>query len=165
MTALALIVPAEHDGELFPSSEEWLNHRRGEAAVILNQGLADCIDLGLQCRQTYRSLPHDDALGVRRFAAQVARELDAFADQIGDRVLIMGGSPEGTVRAVAFRSQLATYDLRARTPDDLVEALAHAIAQFVRSARSGVRDVAELGDRDSAAVLECVARIMETRLN
>lgn len=165
MTAMPYANHAAEIAELFPSGEDWLLHRRGEIAITLNQGLADCIDLGLQCRQSYRMFPQSDALGVRRLVAQIARELDAFADQIGERVLAIGGNPEGTVRAVAFRSQLATYDLRARSPDDLVDALSHAIAQFVRTTRTGAHDVAGLSDRDSCAVLECVARIMETRLN
>ena len=150
--------------ELFPSNAEWRLHRQGEAAIILNQALADCIDLGLQCRQSYRTLPRSDVLGLRPLVARIAQELDAFADQIGERLLTVGASPEGTVRAVAFRSRLATYDLRRRSPGDLVDAFSHAMAQFIRTTRSGAQDVAELGDRESCAVLESLARIIETRL-
>ena len=163
MTALPFADEEDVEVELFPSAEDLCRHRLGEAGAILNQGLADCIDLGLQCRQSYRSLPRDDAFGVRDLAAQIASELDACADQIGERLLVVGGVPEGTVRAVAFRSQLMAFDLSARSPDDLAELLAQGIAQFVRTVRAGTLDIAERGDAESARVFERIARIMETR--
>ena len=90
---------------------------RRKAIDMLNQSLADILDLGLQAKQAHWNVKGPHFMGLHELFDKVAEELEEFTDEIAERAVELGGVALGTVQTVAKTSRLPAYPL------DLVAAL------------------------------------------
>jgi starvation-inducible DNA-binding protein len=126
--------------------------------TLLNQRLADCIDLQTQCKQAHWNVKGPSFIALHKLFDEVNGAVEEYVDLIAERVVQLGGIAEGTARIVAQRSALADYPLTLGAGEDHVAALSDALAQFGRTARMGIEEMNELEDADSADILTEVSR-------
>ena len=131
---------------------------RREACVLLNQRLADCVDLETQCKQAHWNVKGPNFIGLHELFDQIHEAVDGYADLIAERIVQLGGIAEGTARVAAQRSTLLDYPLQIASGDLHVAALSDALAEFGRVARIGIDEMDDLHDADSADVLTEISR-------
>ena len=131
---------------------------RAEVIPLLNQRLADGVDLQTQCKQAHWNVKGPSFIGLHLLFDDIHEAVEGYVDLIAERVVQLGGVAEGTARAAAGRSTLLDYPLTLRTGAEHVTALSDALAAFGRAARVGIAEMAALADPDSADLLTEVSR-------
>ena len=158
--------PASRDGSdsrpdasrLYPTKNDLPEAARREAVELLNQRLADCIDLQTQCKQAHWNVKGPAFIALHKLFDEVNEEVEEYVDLIAERVVQLGGIAEGTVGVVAKRSSLIDYPLALSAGSEHVAALSDALAMFGRTARVGIEEMNELEDADSADILTEISR-------
>ena len=143
---------------LFATKNDLPESTRVEVIGLLNQRLAECIDLQTQCKQAHWNVKGPSFIGLHKLFDEINEDVEGYVDLIAERVVQLGGVAEGTVGAVEGRSTLPDYPLGLSTGAEHVAALSDALGAFGRTARMGVAEMDELEDADSADLLTDVSR-------
>src|SRR3989449_5206115 len=143
---------------LYPTKNDLPEASRAEAVALLNQRLADCIDLQAQCKQAHWNVKGPTFIALHKLFDEITGDVQKYADLIAERVVQLGGIAEGTVGVVAERSTLVDYPLALSTGAEHVAALSDALTMFGRTARVGIEEMNELEDADSADILTEISR-------
>ncbi len=154
-------VPASRERDsarLFSTKNDLPESIRVEVIPLLNQRLAECIDLQLQCKQAHWNVKGPSFIGLHKLFDEVYEAVEGYVDLIAERIVQLGGIAEGTVGAVEGRSTLVDYPLALATGAEHVAALSDALSGFARAARVGIEEMQELKDADSADVLTEISR-------
>ncbi len=152
-------VSRERDSaRLFPTKNDLPDSIRVEVIPLLNQRLAECIDLQLQCKQAHWNVKGPSFIGLHKLFDEVYEAVEGYVDSIAERIVQLGGIAEGTVGAVEGRSTLVDYPLALATGAEHVAALSDALSGFARAARVGIEEMQELKDADSADMLTEISR-------
>jgi starvation-inducible DNA-binding protein len=131
---------------------------RAEAIAMLNQQLADALDLHLQAKQAHWNVKGPSFIALHELFDEVEEELEEHADEIAERAVVLGGTAYGTVRVAAAKSRLSEYPLEIVSGREHVTALSAALAKFGKSVRAAIDAAAELGDADTADLFTGVSR-------
>ena len=143
---------------LYPTKNDLPEATRVEAIGLLNQHLADCIDLQLQTKQAHWNVKGPTFIALHKLFDDVNADVGNYADLLAERVVQLGGIAEGTAGVIVERSTLNDYPLALSTGAEHVAALSDALAQFGRVARMGIEEMNELEDADSADILTEISR-------
>jgi starvation-inducible DNA-binding protein len=143
---------------LYQTKNDLPEAARLEAIGLLNQRLADCIDLQTQCKQAHWNVKGPTFIALHKLFDEVNEDVEAYVDLIAERIVQLGGIAEGTVGVVESRSTLVDYPLTLSTGAEHVAALSDALAAFGRSARIGIEEMNELEDAGSADILTEISR-------
>ncbi|HQY66482.1 MAG TPA: DNA starvation/stationary phase protection protein Dps [Pyrinomonadaceae bacterium] len=138
--------------------------KREKLIALLNQRLADALDLKSQSKQAHWNVKGMNFIALHELFDQVATELDPMVDDIAERVTTLGGTALGTVRVAAQNSSLAEYPLEISEGADHVDALSNALADFGKKVRADIDTADELGDADTADLLTGVSRSIDKLL-
>jgi starvation-inducible DNA-binding protein len=135
-------------------------HEQQQAKLIemLNRRLADAIDLQLQSRQAYWNVKGPNFISLRELFDQVTQGVEEYADLIAEHIVQLGGTAEGTARAVVGRSSLDGYHLATADGNGHIAALMTTLTEFGRHARYASEQATELKDADTAAIFTEIAR-------
>ncbi len=125
---------------------------------MLNARLADSLDLKSQAKQGHWNLKGMNFIALHELFDQVATEVEDYSDMIAERVTILGGTAEGTVRVAAEKSSLSQYPMEITEGRDHVEALSSALAEFAKETRTNIDESDEAGDAVTADLFTEVAR-------
>jgi len=146
---------------LYPTKNSLPEDVRSQVVPMLNQRLADCIDLQSQCKQAHWNVKGPSFIGLHELFDQINEAVEEYVDRIAERVVQLGGIAEGTAAVVATRTSLLEYPLTLRTGAEHVAALSDVLAQFGRAARIGIEEMNDLQDADSADLLTEISRGMD----
>ncbi len=125
---------------------------------LLNQQLADVLDLGLQAKQAHWNVKGPHFIGLHELFDKVAEELEEFTDEIAERAVELGGVALGTIQVVSKKSRLKAYPLDLVSGREHVAALSSALAKFGATARDAIDIAAKAGDADTADLFTEVSR-------
>jgi starvation-inducible DNA-binding protein len=131
---------------------------RERIVEMLNARLADSLDLKSQAKQAHWNVKGMNFIALHELFDQVATEVEGYSDMIAERVTILGGTAEGTVRVAAQKSSLSQYPMEITEGRDHVDALSSALATFARNTRANVDDADDAGDMITADLFTEVAR-------
>ena len=143
---------------LFPTKNDLPAAARMEVVRLLNQRLADCIDLQTMCKQAHWNVKGPQFIALHKLFDDVNEAVEEYVDLIAERIVQLGGTAEGTARVVAERTALGEYPLTISSGRDHVAALSDALSQFGRTARRGIEEMNELDDANSADILTEISR-------
>src|SRR5215212_3016899 len=106
---------------------------RTEITALLNQQLADGLDLLLQAKQAHWNVkgPHFQSLHV--LFDEVAEAIEAACDTTAERVAQLGGIAAGTSQVIVRDSRLPVYALDLCRGFEHVRAVAESLARFATS--------------------------------
>src|SRR5215469_7533259 len=143
---------------LYETENDLPKDARGEVIGILNQRLADIIDLQMQLKQAHWNVKGPHFIGLHELFDKIAEEVESYVDMIAERIVQLGGIAEGTVRVAASRSRLEEYPLDIADGAAHVEAVARALSTFGREARMTIDETDGLDDADTADIFTEVSR-------
>src|SRR5258706_15591612 len=78
---------------------------------LLNQQLADVLDLGLQTKQAHWNVKGPNFVGLHELFDKVAEELEEFTDDIAEPAIKIGGVALSTIQILSKESRLSGYPL------------------------------------------------------
>ncbi len=154
-------VPVSREREparLFSTKNDLPESIRLEVIPLLNQRLAECIDLQTQCKQAHWNVKGPSFIGLHKLFDDINESVEGYVDLIAERIVQLGGIAEGTIGAVEGRSTLIDYPLALSTGAEHVAALSDALSGFGRAARLGIEEMQELKDADSTDLLTEISR-------
>src|SRR5215469_12555308 len=131
---------------MFPTKNDLPEAVRTKAITLLNERLADCIDLQTQTKQAHWNVKGPNFIGLHELFDKINEAVEDYVDDIAERAVQLGGVAEATARMVAKRSALAEYPASAVDGRSHVEALSSALAAFGKAAGKAFDQANELGD-------------------
>ncbi len=144
--------------EMYDTENDLPKTVRRELNALINQRLADVIDLQTQLKQAHWNVKGPHFIGLHELFDKIADEVEDYVDMIAERIVQLGGIAEGTVRVSAGRSRLDEYPLAIADGTTHVEAVARALSAFGREARMTIDETDKLGDADTADLFTEISR-------
>ena len=149
---------------MFETSNDLSPSTRQSAIDLLNEHLADAIDLQLQAKQAHWNIKGPNFVGLHDLFDRIAAQAGEFSDLIAERAVALGGVARGTVQVVSSRSQLREYPLEVGDWRAHVLAMQDALARFGRGARRAIDDASALNDVDTADLFTEISRTSDKSL-
>jgi starvation-inducible DNA-binding protein len=143
---------------MLPTKNDLPEAVRVKAIALLNERLAECIDLQTQTKQAHWNVKGPNFIGLHELFDKINEAVEDYVDEIAERAVQLGGVAEGTARIVAQRSKLAEYPAGLADGRSHVEALSSALAAFGKQARKAIDDAGAFGDLDTADLFTEVSR-------
>jgi len=131
---------------------------------ILQDRLADSIDLTIQAKQAHWNVKGPSFIALHELFDKIAEESEAYPDLIAERIVQFGGIAEGTIQVVDNRSSLPNYPLVLTTGQEHVEALAHSLAVYGELVRCAIKKASELDDPATADIFTEILRGVDKNL-
>src|SRR5437762_13554040 len=103
---------------------------RSQVSDLLNNRLAEAIDLQTQVKQAHWNVKGPQFIALHKLFDEINDAVVEYVDLLAERVVQLGGTAEGTARAVAERSELPEYPLTISTGEEHVWALSSALSNF-----------------------------------
>ncbi len=144
--------------EMYETENDIPKSTRAELVRLINQRLADVIDLQAQLKQAHWNVKGPHFIGLHELFDKIAEDVESYVDMIAERIVQLGGVAEGTVRVAAARSRLEEYPLMIGDGSAHVEAVAKALSAFGREARVSIDEANALDDADTADLFTEVSR-------
>lgn len=119
---------------------------RTTVIATLAPALATAIDLALAAKQAHWNVRGRQFAPLHALFDQVADAAGAWADELAERIVQLGGVADGTLAAVARHTALAPYPAAATAGDDHVAAIAERLAGFAALTRAAIAATGEAGD-------------------
>jgi starvation-inducible DNA-binding protein len=143
---------------MYQTENDITQSRRSELNGLMNQRLAEVVDLQMQMKQAHWNVKGPHFIGLHELFDKIAEEVEDYVDLIAERIVQLGGIAEGTVRSSAARSRLDEYPLTIADGSAHVEAAARALSTFGREARMTIDETDKLGDADTADLFTQISR-------
>ena len=131
---------------------------RTQIISLLQDRLADCIDLMNQGKQAHWNVKGPSFFALHELFDKVSEETEEYVDLIAERIVQLGGIAEGTIQAVSKRSTLPEYPLGISSGSEHVARLSHALAYFGEVARRAIDQSNEINDADTADIFTEISR-------
>src|SRR6266568_1638128 len=77
---------AARDGRLYPTKNDLPEAARREAIGLLNQRLADCVDLQTQCKQAHWNVKGPTFIALHKLFDEVNEAVEEYVDLLAERV-------------------------------------------------------------------------------
>lgn len=148
----------ERNAQVHATRNDLPERVRHTVIALLNERLADSIDLMMQAKQAHWNVRGPSFFQLHELFDKVHEEVSTYVDVIAERASQLGGSVDGTVRTAAERSNLNEYPLAIVDGAKHVEALSVALATFGELTRKAITEADELGDAATADVFTEVTR-------
>lgn len=131
---------------------------------LLNQALADTLDLAYQTKQAHWNVKGPNFYGLHLLFDKLYAQLSVFVDDFAERAVALGGQAHGTIRAAGSASRVSEYPLDASDSEDHVSALVERYGQYTGQIRNAIREAGQLGDQDTADLFTSASRAMDKAL-
>ena len=138
--------------------------KREKIVKILNERLADAIDLKSQAKQAHWNVKGMNFIALHELFDQISTDVEVHIDDIAERITTLGGTALGTVRVAAQTSSLSEYPLEITDGGAHVDALSTALADFGKRVRANIDETDELGDADTADLFTGISRAIDKHL-
>lgn len=138
--------------------------KREPLVALLNDRLADLIDLQLQTKQAHWNVKGPNFIALHELFDDIAGSLGEPIDDVAERITALGGVAEGTLATVGKRTSLPAYSVKLSAGRDHVDALSTAVAGAGKSIRAAIDRSTELGDADTADLFTGISRDLDKHL-
>src|SRR3984957_12125481 len=102
----------ETEVKLYETENDIPQPRRSALIVLMNQRLADAIDLQTQMKQAHWNVKGPHFIALHRLFDEINQHVEDYVDLIAERAVQLGGIALGTARSVVQRSQQKEYPLQ-----------------------------------------------------
>ena len=137
---------------------------RTQVIALLNQQLADTMDLYTQTKQAHWNVKGAQFFQIHLLFDKLAEEVEGYADLLAERATALGGTALGTARQVSEASQLDEYPSGATSVLASVDALAARYATLGESTRAAIATATTLADPATADLFTQLSRGLDTSL-
>jgi len=137
---------------------------RDSMIALLNQQLADTVDLYTQVKQAHWNVKGPHFIAIHEMLDGFRTELDGHVDTIAERAVQLGGTALGTTQVVAAESKLPPYPTDIYKTRDHLAALIDRYALTAKSVRAAIDEASEAGDADTADIFTAYSRSLDKQL-
>ena len=137
---------------------------RTQVGEILNQTLADTLDLKMQFKQAQWNVKGMHFYQLYQLFEEIATKLEVYVDMVAQRATTLGLVAVGTVRNSAQKSRIPEYSLKVADGQDHLTELAERLALYAKSVRKAIAQTADLGDRDTSDIYTEISRTADKYL-
>ena len=95
--------------KMYETENDISEQRRSELSALMNQQLANAVDLQTQMKQAHWNVKGPHFIGLHELFDQIDEAVEGYVDLIAERIVQLGGIAEGTARVAAERSRLEEY--------------------------------------------------------
>jgi starvation-inducible DNA-binding protein len=139
-------------------------HARETIITLLNQHLADTLDLYTQVKQAHWNVKGMHFIQLHLLFDQIADPLLEYTDSIAERITSLGGKAMGTARMAAAHSQLEEFPAEFVEGKQVLEVLAQRYAVYSSTSREAIGTTDELGDPVTADLFTEISRTIDKHL-
>jgi starvation-inducible DNA-binding protein len=132
--------------------------------ALLNQSLADTLDLAYQTKQAHWNVTGYNFHGLNLLFNDFHGQLVGYVDDFAHRAVSIGGLPLGTIRVAARTSGLNEYPLDALDSKLHINALLDRYGEYTSRMRGGCKSARCMGDLVTAQLYNSVSRGMDKTL-
>jgi starvation-inducible DNA-binding protein len=143
---------------MFETKNDLSREVREAAVRLLNERLADCIDLQTQVKHAHWNVKGPHFIGLHELFDEINEAVEGYVDDVAERAVQLGGVAHGTARSVAARTTLPEYPATAVDGRQHVQALSTSLAAFGKAARAGIDQANGFGDLDTADLFTEISR-------
>jgi starvation-inducible DNA-binding protein len=151
MTTIETTVPP------FSTRNDLAADTRSAIITLLNERLADAIDLGLQAKQAHWNVKGPHFRALHDLFDGVAAAAQGWSDMLAERAVQLGGVAEGLAHQVRDRSRLPAFPTVAASGTAWTEAMAAAVEFTANALRADIEDATAAGDAVTADILTGIA--------
>ena len=148
----------------YPTHIDLAAEKRTALIEMLNQHLADTLDLASQVKQAHWNVKGKDFYQLHLLFDVIAGEVFEFVDLLAERVTMLGGYATGTVRMSAEHSAMDEYPTGAVMGMDHVRALVDRFGVYAGRIRQAIDDSDDIGDPTTADLYTEISRKVDERL-
>jgi starvation-inducible DNA-binding protein len=150
--------------DLRPVRNDLGENARRHAVGVLNAVLADASDLANGLRMAHWTVRGAQFAALHEMFGGFYGQVGEATDDLAERVVQLGGTPDGTTQLIGARTRLPPYDPALRDGLAHVAALADRYAALAAATRAGIASTAEAGDADTSDLLTGVSRMLDKAL-
>jgi len=144
--------------QMFETENDISIDRRVQLSRLLNQRLASAVDLQMQMKQAHWNVKGPNFIGLHELFDKVAEAVEAYVDELAERVVQLGGVAQGTVRMAAASTRLPEYSPEISEGTAHVEGVARALSTFGQEVRNSIEEAGALDDADTADLFTEISR-------
>lgn len=163
--AVRAAAKTSNSAEIVKSSKiELASNTKTKVVGLLNERLADGIDLALITKQAHWNLKGPGFIGVHLMLDGFRDQIDEHVDTVAERVAQLGGIALGTTQATASATSLKAYPTEIVAVQDHLKALIERYADAANKVREAIDACDEAGDADTADILTAYSRMLDKSL-
>jgi len=125
---------------------------------LLNQRLADTIDLFNQLKQAHWNVKGPHFIALHQLFDEVAGHVLPWGDDLAERCVQLGGVAEGTTQVVGKRTSLTEYPVTTLDGAEHLDRVAGALAAYAAAVRQAIDSADKAGDKDTADLFTEISR-------
>ncbi|MCZ2343720.1 MAG: DNA starvation/stationary phase protection protein Dps [Bacteroidales bacterium] len=145
----------------FPTKIHLAAEVRASVTAILNQHLADILDLRSQTKNAHWNVKGPHFYSLHLLFDTLAESLDDPIDELAERITALGGVAHGSTRDVAKTSRVTEYPAGTHDGLKLVAALVERWGAVANTARAAIDETDSLGDKDTADLFTGISRDLD----
>ena len=138
--------------------------KREELVSLINQQLADTLDLFTQTKQAHWNVKGLDFFQVHELLDDLAKTVRKQTDTIAERATALGGVALGTARMSANNSTLPEYPADTFDVPDVLNAVVERYAAYAASTRAAIKRSQELDEPTTEDMFTDVSREIDEAL-
>jgi starvation-inducible DNA-binding protein len=154
------MVMAKHEGTRIDIAPKL----RASMVALLNQQLADTLDLQTQVKQAHWNVVGKHFIALHELFDKFAEELEGPVDDIAERITALAGVAHGTARMAAKASRLKEFPDGRIDGMSAVAALADRYAALAASTRAAIDTASKQGDADTSDLFTGISRELDKTL-
>lgn len=140
------------------------SNTKAQIAGLLNERLADGIDLALLTKQAHWNLKGPGFIGIHLMLDGFRTELDGHVDTVAERIAQLGGIALGTTQTTAAGTSLKAYPTGIISVKEHLAALTERYAETANLVREAIDAADEAGDAGTADILTAYSRMLDKSL-
>ena len=137
---------------------------RVESVDLLQDRLSNGIDLNLRVKHAHWNVKGDSFIALHKLFDEIHDSSEEWVDLMAERILQLGGTAIGTVRASATRTKMPDYPMNASGGSLHIEAVAETLARFGEMIRIASDETDRMGDRTTSDIFTEISRSIDKYL-
>lgn len=137
---------------------------REKVVALLNQNLADSLDLAAQAKQAHWNVKGLNFIALHELFDKVHEVAEEATDELAERITALGGTASGTVQVVHKHTRLTPYPTDIYHWREHVAKLADALAAVGKNVRTAIDESDKLGDKGTSDLFTEISRELDKQL-
>ena len=150
--------------DTIPTKNDLKSNARKQSIEILNDRLADFIDLALLTKQAHWNVKGPNFIAIHEMLDTFRKEIDGHVDTIAERAVQLGGTAHGTTQEVGKSTGLTPYPTDIFSIKDHLAALIDRYAPAAKLPRKSIDAADEAGDANTANIFTASSRSLDKPL-